>query len=64
MVFSFLGENQEQLRMNFNRSENIQKLTCRTRNTIGQSEATVNVDILCKRDKNKKISSSFFFLKY
>jgi hypothetical protein len=46
-----LGENQEQLRINFTRIENIQKLTCRTRNTIGQSEATVNVDILCKREK-------------
>ncbi|CAF2358063.1 unnamed protein product [Rotaria sp. Silwood2] len=42
------GENQEQLRINFTRIENIQKLTCRGRNTIGQSEATVNVDILYK----------------
>ncbi|CAF0721711.1 unnamed protein product [Rotaria sp. Silwood1] len=42
------GENQEQLRINFTRMENIQKLTCRARNTIGQSEATVNVDILYK----------------
>jgi hypothetical protein len=37
--------------MNFTRLENIQKLTCRTRNTIGLSEATVNVDILCKIEK-------------
>jgi len=47
-VIFILGENQEQLRINFTRLENIEKLTCRTRNTIGQSEATVNVDILCK----------------
>jgi hypothetical protein len=46
-----LGENQEQLRLNFTRVENVKKLTCKTRNTIGQSEATVNVDILCKRER-------------
>lgn len=44
----FLGENQEQLKINFTRMENIQRLTCRTRNTIGPSESTVNVDVLCK----------------
>lgn len=43
-----LGENQEQLRINFTRIENIQKLGCRARNTIGQAEANVNVDVLCK----------------
>ncbi|CAF1352673.1 unnamed protein product [Adineta steineri] len=42
------GENQEQLRINFTRLADIQNLTCRSRNTIGQSEATVNVDILYK----------------
>ncbi|CAF0814406.1 unnamed protein product [Adineta ricciae] len=42
------GENQEQLKLNFTRLENIQRLTCKTRNTIGQSEASVNVDILYK----------------
>ncbi|CAF3492851.1 unnamed protein product [Rotaria socialis] len=42
------GENQEQLKINFSRMENVQKLSCRARNTIGQSEATVNVDILYK----------------
>ncbi|UJR26198.1 hypothetical protein I4U23_007541 [Adineta vaga] len=42
------GENQEQLKMNFTRLEDIQKLTCKTRNTIGQSEASVDVDILYK----------------
>ena len=55
----YIGENQEQLKINFTRIENIQKLTCRARNTIGQSEATVNVDILCKRNKKKK---KIFFL--
>jgi len=64
-VFFILGENQEQLRINFTRSENIQKLTCRTRNTIGQSEASVNVDIVCKKLKNlisnkKKFICLFF----
>jgi hypothetical protein len=64
VFFFILGENQEQLRINFTRSENIQKLTCRTRNTIGQSEASVNVDILCKKSKNlisnKKFICFFF----
>jgi hypothetical protein len=49
--------------MNFTRLENIKKLTCRTRNTIGQSEATVNVDILCKREKLVKIYSFILFSK-
>ncbi|CAF4461809.1 unnamed protein product, partial [Rotaria magnacalcarata] len=29
------GENQEQLKINFTRIENVQKLSCRARNTIG-----------------------------
>lgn len=48
--------------MNFTRTENIKKLTCRSRNTIGQSEASVNVDILCKsffEKNNKKVNNSF-----
>jgi len=44
----FLGENHEQLKINFTRNEDIRKLTCRSRNTIGQAEASVDVDILCK----------------
>ena len=61
VIFFILGENQEQLRINFTRLENIQKLTCRARNTIGQSEATVNVDILCKIRKNNLFNKNFFF---
>lgn len=48
--------------MNFTRTENIKKLTCRSRNTIGQSEASVNVDILCKNffeKKTNKLNNSF-----
>jgi hypothetical protein len=46
--------------MNFTRSEYIKKLTCRARNTIGQSEATVNVDILCKRKRIFHNNNLFF----
>ena len=57
-----LGENQEQLKLNFTRLENIQRLTCKTRNTIGQSEASVNVDILCKqRDMNLTSNALFSY---
>ncbi|CAF3212195.1 unnamed protein product [Rotaria sp. Silwood2] len=40
-----LGENQEQLRINFTDIEN---LSCRTKNTIGQTQARINVNILYK----------------
>ncbi|CAF1156523.1 unnamed protein product [Rotaria sordida] len=40
-----LGENQEQLRINFTDIEN---LSCQARNTIGQTEARININILYK----------------
>jgi hypothetical protein len=45
---SHSGEHQEQLRLNFTRTQNHDRLTCRSRNTIGQSEASLAVNILCK----------------
>lgn len=41
----FLGENHEQLRINF---VGIEKLACRARNTVGETEASLDVNILCK----------------
>ncbi|UJR22794.1 hypothetical protein I4U23_025826 [Adineta vaga] len=40
-----LGENQEQLRINF---QGIEKLACRAKNTIGQTEVNLDVNILYK----------------
>lgn len=48
------------MKLNFTRLENIQRLTCKTRNTIGQSEASVNVDIFCKQRDIKLISNDLF----
>lgn len=60
LLFYLLGEQQEQLRVNFTRAENIERLSCRARNSIGQAEATVQVDILCKR--NASLSPFLFLL--
>jgi hypothetical protein len=40
-----IGENEEQLGINFT---GIEKLSCRAKNTIGQTEVNININILCK----------------
>ncbi len=59
-----IGENEEQLGINFT---GIEKLSCRAKNTIGQTEVNININILCKIkkynfliDKKKRKTFSFF----
>jgi hypothetical protein len=45
LFFLIVGENQEQLRIHF---FGLEKLSCRAKNPIGQTEASININILCK----------------
>jgi hypothetical protein len=58
-----IGEYHEQLGMNF--TAGIDQLSCRAKNTIGQTVESIHINLLCKiRKKKKKIfrKKSFFFL--
>ena len=52
-LFLFVGEHREQLKLNFTQKENSKKLTCKASNRLGLSEATVNIDIICRSKKKK-----------
>ena len=52
--FYNIGESQDQLRINFTE---IKKLSCRAENSIGQTETSININILCKTKQKQ------FFLK-
>jgi len=57
-IFIIIGENDEQLGVNFT---GIEKLSCRAKNSIGQTEDNININIICKIKKNRK--NKTFFLR-
>jgi hypothetical protein len=52
-----IGENQEQLGMNFT---GINQLSCRAKNTIGQTEEKIQINLLCKIEKYFSFKKFFF----
>jgi len=42
---NYIGEHDEEMRINFT---GIRKLTCRARNTLGESEQSLDINLLCK----------------